>query len=329
MRIFIYEHLTALGLGREPADSLHAMYREGLAMRDALVEDFSRIADVEVVLEEARGLFDFAVIIAPETDGVLLDLSKRFASTLLGPSPEAIELCSDKLALANRWRECGIPTPATTDREPTHCEAFPVVWKPRDGCGSTATFFLQDAFDLARAKPAIAAGEHTGSMILQQFVPGRAASLAFLCGPDGHVPLIPTFQRLSTDGRFHYLGGELPIPTDLGVRAIALGSRAIDCVPGLRGYIGVDLVLGDAPNGSQDFAIEINPRLTTSYVGLRALADFNIAEAMLRIANPLARRASEGCMEPSLASPANENHRWKPLHLRFGPDGTVKPADAV
>ena len=56
-------------------------------------------------------------------------------------------------------------------------------------------------------------------------------------------------------------------------------------MPGLLGYVGVDLVLGDAADGSRDYAIEINPRLTTSYVGLRALADFNIAEAMLRAAN--------------------------------------------
>ena len=42
-------------------------------------------------------------------------------------------LTSDKLALADRWRAHGVPTPATTARAPTACEAFPVVWKPRDG----------------------------------------------------------------------------------------------------------------------------------------------------------------------------------------------------
>jgi predicted ATP-grasp superfamily ATP-dependent carboligase len=48
--------------------------------------------------------------------------------------------------------------------------------------------------------------------------------------------------------------------------------------------LGVDLVLGHDPSGSDDVVIEINPRLTTSYVGLRALSDGNLAAAMLAIA---------------------------------------------
>jgi predicted ATP-grasp superfamily ATP-dependent carboligase len=55
-------------------------------------------------------------------------------------------------------------------------------------------------------------------------------------------------------------------------------------VPGLSGYFGVDLVLGESADGSQDRVIEINPRLTTSYLGLRRLARFNLAQALLRLA---------------------------------------------
>ena len=179
------------------------------------------------------------------------------------------------------------------------------MWKPRDGAGSTDTFLIRDRFELASA---LAAGAPPQPMILQEFVPGRAASIAFLCGPRETSPLMPTFQLLSEDGRFKYAGGELPIPPDLAARAVSLGKRAVACVPGLLGYVGVDLVLGDAPDGSRNFAIEINPRLTTSYIGLRALADFNIAEAMLRVAT--GEEAGE--------------LRWKPGRVRFGPDGAVR-----
>jgi len=140
-------------------------------------------------------------------------------------------------------------------------------------------------------------------MIVQEFVPGRAASVAFLCGPHEKLALLPTFQLLSDDGRFNYLGGELPIPDELAKRAVTLGRRAVECVQGLLGYVGVDLVLGDAADGSRDYALEINPRLTTSYIGLRALADFNIAHAMLRVAG------GEDVMPP----------RWRPGRVRFNP----------
>ena len=325
MRVLVFEYLTAHGIGRDPAGPLHGMFREGRAMRDAVAADFRRLPDTEVEtvafspgndpegeLRRTARRCDYVVVIAPEHDGILgryCRIVRQSTARLINPSPEAIELTSDKLALARHWRDHGVRTPATTDRVPTACEAFPVVWKPRDGAGSTATFLLADAFDVAQVRACLVAGRHNGPMIVQEFVPGRAASVAFLCGPAGNVPLLPTFQHLSTDGRFTYRGGELPIPPDLADRAARLATRAIDCVGGLIGYVGVDLILGDAPDGSKDYALEINPRLTTSYVGHRAVADTNLAEAMLW--------AAAGTPTPEL--------HWKAGGVRFATSGMVSP----
>jgi predicted ATP-grasp superfamily ATP-dependent carboligase len=132
-----------------------------------------------------------------------------------------------------------------------------------------------------------------------------AASVAFLIGVSKIVALPGTEQRLSRDGSFRYLGGLLPLTPDMSRRAERIARQAIDAVPGLFGYVGVDLVLGD---DGRDWAIEINPRLTTSYVGLRALAETNLAEVMLRLA--------EGGEPPAL--------RWRAGPVEFSPDGSFR-----
>jgi predicted ATP-grasp superfamily ATP-dependent carboligase len=147
---------------------------------------------------------------------------------------------------------------------------------------------------------------------LQPFVPGRAASVAVLAGPAGRVPLQPAAQHLSDEGRFHYQGGALPMPPDLGVRARRLADAVVAAVPGLCGYLGVDLVMGEAADGAGDQVIEINPRLTTSYVGLRRLARFNLAEVLLRVA----RGEPAGVLD------------WRPGRVCFLSDGTCRPDPA-
>ena len=242
----------------------------------------------------------WTVVIAPETGGILAEQVRvitRYHGRPLGPSLNAIALTSDKLALAEHWRKHRVPTPLTTVREPTACEAFPVVWKPRDGAGSVATFRL-DSYVVGAEAPghlyldlAVLAALAAACFALVWVATGGLAGLelvaaGLLCAGVAAVPLAPDLQE----------------------RAHRLAGRAARAVPGLRGYFGVDLVLGPAPDGRADFAIEVNPRLTTSYVGLRALADFNLAEAMLRAA------AGEPC------GPL----RWKPGRVRFAPDGAVE-----
>jgi predicted ATP-grasp superfamily ATP-dependent carboligase len=133
---------------------------------------------------------------------------------------------------------------------------------------------------LARAVVTARAEGFTGELIVQPFVPGLAVSVAFLAGPGDRLALPAAEQRLSDEGRFRYLGGRLPLSPDLDDRARRLAERAGATIPGLCGYVGVDLVLGAA----HDAVIEINPRLTSSYIGLRQLAEDNLAAVMLTLA---------------------------------------------
>jgi len=303
MHLYVYEHLTATGIGREPGSPEHGMYREGRAMWWALREDLAQVPGVKVVDEPA--VAEAVVVIAPETGGLLAELSARWDRQgvwRLGPSLEAICLTTDKWALAEHWRRWGVPTPWVRLGLPRPDDRYPLVWKPRDGCGSQATFLVHRWEDV----PALERQVRGYEMMVQEYVPGQAASIAFLCGPQACVPLLPAYQHLSTDGRFQYHGGSLPLPVEWSERARKLGEQAIAHLRGLRGYIGVDMVLGKAADGSQDYAIEINPRLTTSYIGLRAACLDNLARSMIEL-------ASGRQVDPL---------RWKPGVFQFWADGT-------
>jgi hypothetical protein len=318
MQVFVYEYFCARG-----ADS--ALQSEGRAMLSAVLEDLGRLPGVEAVTlptvpadEEERAFralargADWSLVIAPESDGLLAERSRwveEEGGRLLGPSSAAVRLTGDKLGLARHLLAQGVPTPPSLPWPGAAPPLpFPLVCKPRHGAGSQATFFARDDNELSLCIGHAHAEDWEGEMIVQPHVPGLAASVAFLTGPGQRVALPATEQVLSDDWRFHYQGGRLPLPADLNSRAQQLAERAVAAVEGLCGYVGVDLVLGEAADGSEDRVIEINPRLTTSYVGLRALARFNLAAAMLA--------ATTGAALPPL--------RWRQGPVRFSADGRVR-----
>ena len=284
--VFVYEYLCAQAA--RSSTLAPSLLREGRAMRDAIAADFGAIPEVDVLLlaEEDERRFrdlaaraDFSFVVAPEFERILETRCRwveEAGGKWLGPTSTAIRLVADKWELSRHFKSLQVPAPRTwlLDREPN--DLYPIVLKPRFGAGSQNTFLLHSSTD----RP-IRSEATDPEMIAQEYVDGTAASVAFLIGPNDCVALEPCWQHLSDDGRFHYLGGSLPIPPELAERAVRLGRRAVNAVPGLIGYIGVDLVLGSQESG--DRVVEINPRLTTSYIGLRRLAQFNIAEIVLRV----------------------------------------------
>ena len=284
MRVFVYECVSAGGLGSDVPASLR---REGRAMLDAAVEDFQQLPDAEVVMvtrvdqfHETAARCDWTLVIAPEFDNLLRDLSQivlDVGGRLLGSLPDAIELTGDKLATARVWQRRGVAHPRT---DTLNAVRFlpPWVVKPRHGAGSQATFLIRDAADWEHTLQAARQEWPRGELLWQLYIAGQAASVALLIGPKQTIALLPARQHLSSDGRFRYEGGSLPLPKPLADRAVRVALEAVKGIEGLHGYVGVDMVLGE---NDVDYAIEINPRLTTSYIGLRQLCRQNLAELMV------------------------------------------------
>ena len=311
MRILVHEFVTGGGLAGRPVPA--SLAREGAAMRNALVADLAALrryrivttidrrfplrrppAGVEVItltdarprlLDDLLASVDAVWLVAPETGGCLERLAARATergAVLLGPSAAAIRSASDKAGLAKRLHAHGVPHPETRlvastaqARIAAREMGFPVVVKPRWGAGCVGVTLLRGQVlnhHISR-----------GPVLIQRFVPGVAASVSLLS--DGKRATVLTVNGQSmraprvgpSPGGFAYRGGITPLVHPLAARAATMARRACLALPGLRGYVGVDVVLTD----SEAVVIEVNPRLTTSYLGVRAALDRNVAGLVL------------------------------------------------
>jgi predicted ATP-grasp superfamily ATP-dependent carboligase len=246
-----------------------------------------RAQDEDTAFRECAQQADYSLIIAPEFQDILRSRTRwaeELGGKLLGSSSAGVQLTADKLALARFLQKRGVPTPESFPfhgGETVPGPLFPMVLKPRYGAGSQATFLVERPDELRSCMNEARAEGWAGEMVMQRFVPGRSASVAFLAGRNCLQPLLASSQSLSQDGRFRYQGGSVPLPPDLAERAVRVARPAVKAVHGLRGYVGVDMILGDT---GSDCVIEINPRVTTSYIGLRAVAETNLAGTWIGIA---------------------------------------------
>lgn len=278
-----------------------------------------RPGEEELVLARFSAACDYTVLIAPETGGVLKSRVERIEQSggrTLGSTSAAVALTTDKQKLSEHLTRRGVRTPLTTtiqtpsDLSPRF--SYPAVLKPIDGAGATDTFLLRGPTD--ESVPRL----FTGPMVLQPFCEGTAMSATFLVGPTGKIRLVGVGeQRISIDnGAILYQGGRLPAPTAFALEAPL---DAVRSVPGLRGVCGVDFVRNVGTGLTT--VIEINPRPTTSYVGLSHLLPAGtIARAWLdAFRAPATDDDLRGMIDPEASR-----------RVRFSPDGLifeVEPAD--
>ncbi len=310
MRILVCEFVT--GGGMPPDAPIPAgLAREGDLMLRALLADLLEVPGVEVAVtrdarlpplvapihsitvtdpreswtlwehlaREAEGVWP----IAPETDGALERFSRMVEAAgrrLFNSGTDAVAVASSKAATAAALSEAGLPVVPVRRVGILGAEGppwnAPWVVKPDDGAGCVETRLIRDRSEWEQWR---GAADRSG-FVVQPFQPGTPASLSMLCR-DGRAWLL-TVNRQTVSlhgGSFAYgggiVGGMAPTPALSG---LAQGVAAT--LPGLFGYVGVDVIAG--PDGPA--IVEINPRLTTSYVGLRPATGLNVAAAVLDLA---------------------------------------------
>jgi len=302
-KIFVYEFITGGGVAGEPLPD--PLLTEGDVMLRSLLQDLGKIPGLSLLtLRDTRlgGLpgallclpvdsadsaeqgwlraMDWADAvwpIAPETDGVLYALSTRIQDSdrvLLGSRPEAVAIAASKLETSYALENAGVPVVATRPL----VEGLPPasggwVIKPDDGAGSEEIHYVSPAETLAaRVLP----GGY--DWVLQPYVEGTSLSLSVLYDGQSARVLSCNEQHIENgNGRLRLVHVETQSGHWRTEDFSGLAGRVCAVIPGLRGYVGIDLQM----TAQGPVVIEVNPRLTTAYAGLSEHLGMNVAELIL------------------------------------------------
>ncbi len=243
----------------------------------------------EPVLDSLLARSDAALVLAPETGGLLERLTRlveRTGRLVLGASSTAVAIAADKGATAAALEVAGVAVPpgltVPLALRPVAAAAgrlgYPVVVKPTDGVSGLGATRVGGPAGLAAAleRAAAVAGGRAPAVRVERWVEGAAASVALVADGRRAVPLALNGQRLvlGESGALAYAGGVTPLDHPRLAEALDAARRAVEAIDGLAGYVGVDLVL---PDDGEPVVVEVNPRLTTAYAGLRLVSPLNLA----------------------------------------------------
>jgi predicted ATP-grasp superfamily ATP-dependent carboligase len=321
-KIFVYEYLTGGGIdpalaGEGSLADLSALIVEGRVMRDALVADLRKLDGVQVTFATSRfetvdaaqshcmaepgesmtafvaraaREHDYAWIIAPECDGLLLRLYDAVGTARwLGCAKEAIRVASSKSATAACLATHGIAaTPALEPGQTDEPAQGRWVVKPDDGAGGLDTFVFDRFADACAEYDARAAAGR--NPVLQAWIDGEPLSLSLICRDKDTELLSINRQQIGLSGGDAFgrhsqivefdgvLVDQIDRLSDAGRTLDALAQRIAMALPGLRGFVGIDVVWHPQRG---PVVIEVNPRITVAYAGLSATRGGELVSALL------------------------------------------------
>lgn len=227
----------------------------------------------EETYEERSQEFDYSFIIAPESHGILENLTSSTSpdTQLLSCTPETVRLFSDKhetyQEVIKEAQELRVPDYHSTDGNPQKVRAaaedigYPCVVKPPDGAGSEGTSILRTSHDIPPACATLKATGYRGALV-QKYIRGRHLSATFQISQGELIPLAINLQSISPSNSMAYMGGSSPYPfeqTDIwdDLERVTVRNN-------FGGLMGMDFVVGN----DHTYFMEINPRVTTSCIGL-------------------------------------------------------------
>jgi tyramine---L-glutamate ligase len=250
--------------------------------------------EADQTMDQATETADAAYVVAPEPNHVLQSIVECIETTgtlSLNCRATAIEQASDKAVLGERVRRLGLHFPQTKTFNATDSAkkisqtirrelGFPAVIKPANGAGCSGLSIAQNEKQTAQAIGKVKLETASTTITAQEFIEGIPASVSLITNGAEALPVSLNLQNIAIaapDENSTYNGGLVPFEHSLRGEAFRDAKLLAESFRGLRGYVGIDFVLAK----DKAFVMEINPRLTTSYIGLRKTANFNVPQAII------------------------------------------------
>ena len=302
--ILVFEYISGGGFNQQfLPDSLA---REGRLMLEALLDNFSRVKDVTIVVmldyrfidvidtqniktvvvtpvhdveqEFMRLAQDADAVwpIAPEFSGLLQSLCQSVADLhkiLLTSPADAVAITANKYTTYQQLIKHGIDTVPTRLLADTHYETGEWMVKAIDGVGCEDSYLLDNEPDYA--KLAINADRY----IIQPHLQGKKTSLSCLFKQGDVWLLSVNWQHFDIIERQYQLSKIIVNNQYISNIYRKLAGEIAKAFPKLWGYVGIDLIETE----DQILVLEINPRLTTSFTGIYAALGMNVAEQVMQL----------------------------------------------
>lgn len=265
--------------------------------------------NAKTIWQEILQTCDAALVVAPETNGVLSSLTQMVEASgvkNLGCTQVAVDIASNKCDTYHKLNNANILTiPTYTVREFLSIELAGnksfnsgCVAKPIDGAGCEDTLYFKDAVAL-QARLDLDAGFALGRQhthIVQPYQTGTPASISMLCKhgkawvlscnqqtieiKPGEIKTSEIHKTKDNAFAIQYKGCHVNGLSGHHDAFATLADSIAAAMPSLHGYIGVDVII----NNEDIYVVEINPRITTSYIGLRESLHCNPAKLILDLA---------------------------------------------
>ncbi len=293
-------------------------------MRDALLQDFSMLDDIEIITTYDARLSapaqsqqavsinkesnpmkvwqdilqncDAVLIVAPETDNILAELTQMTMASKarnLGCNHDAVAIASSKYATFHAFKNANIltiPTFTASELLATHFETDEsmnngYVVKPNNGAGCEDTFYFQNSLALQEwldLNP-----DKQTHFIIQPYQKGTPASISILCKNGEAWVLSCNLQKIVikptefNQALIQYQGSVVNGLSAYHAAFVVLANGIAKALPGLNGYVGIDVIIDVTHNAEAIYVVEINPRITTSYIGLHESLNCNPAALLL------------------------------------------------